>query len=96
MKDNRNVNRSQPDGEISRVMKQDWDERAIEDARWYINTLKRDQTDEEFDESGRPDAESFVFADPVFIAGADLREIAVARNRLRDRTDDPTSGGRFC
>ena len=70
-----NVNRSQPEGEVSRVMKHDWDERAIEDARWYINTLKRDQTDEEFGESGRPDVENFVFSDPTFIAGADLRTL---------------------
>lgn len=33
-------------------MKLDWDQRAAEDARWYINTVRRQQTEEEFDASG--------------------------------------------
>lgn len=33
-------------------MKEDWNRRAIENACWYINTLRLDQTEEEFDRTG--------------------------------------------
>jgi ubiquinone/menaquinone biosynthesis C-methylase UbiE len=33
-------------------MKEDWNRRAAENACWYINTLRLDQTEEEFDRSG--------------------------------------------
>src|SRR5205085_7878065 len=33
-------------------MKLEWDKRAQTAAKWYINTLSRQQTDEEFDASG--------------------------------------------
>jgi ubiquinone/menaquinone biosynthesis C-methylase UbiE len=33
-------------------MKDDWNSRAVENACWYINTLRLDQTEEEFDRSG--------------------------------------------
>jgi len=33
-------------------MKDDWNRRAVENACWYINTLRLDQTEEEFDRSG--------------------------------------------
>ena len=33
-------------------MKDDWNLRAVENACWYINTLRLDQTEEEFDRSG--------------------------------------------
>ncbi len=33
-------------------MKLGWDARAREDAKWFINTLRPDQTEEEFDETG--------------------------------------------
>lgn len=39
-------------------MKLDWDKRAAEDARWYINTVRRQQTEEEFDASGRHEVQS--------------------------------------
>lgn len=63
------------DHDFSRTMKQAWDERAREDARWYINTVKRAQTDEEFAASARPDVEKFIFADPIFIAGGELQQL---------------------
>ncbi len=33
-------------------MKRDWNDRARENAKWFINTAKLDQTEEEFDASG--------------------------------------------
>lgn len=33
-------------------MKEDWNRRAVENACWFINTLRLDQTEEEFDRSG--------------------------------------------
>lgn len=33
-------------------MKDDWNRRAVENACWYINTLRMDQTEEEFDQTG--------------------------------------------
>jgi ubiquinone/menaquinone biosynthesis C-methylase UbiE len=33
-------------------MKDDWNRRAVENACWYINTLRLDQTEEEFDRTG--------------------------------------------
>ncbi len=57
------------------AMKQDWDDRARENAKWYINTVKRDQSDEEFLASAKPDVEKFVFNDPVFTRGGDLKKM---------------------
>lgn len=33
-------------------MKEDWNQRAAENARWYINTARLDQTEEEFHQTG--------------------------------------------
>jgi ubiquinone/menaquinone biosynthesis C-methylase UbiE len=44
-------------------MKRDWDWRARENARWFINTYKLDQTEEEFDETGRRDLDRFILND---------------------------------
>ena len=41
-------------------MKRGWDQRAREDARWYINTLHRAQSEEEFDASGQHEVQSQV------------------------------------
>ncbi|NOT62453.1 MAG: class I SAM-dependent methyltransferase [Acidobacteria bacterium] len=43
-------------------MKRDWNERAERNAKWYINTYKLEQTDEEFDESAREDLRANFFA----------------------------------
>ena len=43
-------------------MKRDWNERAERNAKWYINTYKLDQTEEEFDESCREDLRANFFA----------------------------------
>ncbi len=47
------------------AMKRDWDDRAKENAKWYINTVRRDQSDDEFDATGLPEVLNFVLNDPV-------------------------------
>ena len=44
-------------------MKQDWDRRARQNAKWYINCAKWQQADREFDQSGRHDVDKLVLAD---------------------------------
>ncbi len=41
-------------------MKRDWDDRARSNAKWFINTYKLEQSDEEFGETGRLHSEQFV------------------------------------
>ncbi|MFN0088415.1 MAG: class I SAM-dependent methyltransferase, partial [Blastocatellia bacterium] len=55
--------------DLARVMKQDWDERAREDARWYINTLRHRQTDEEFDQTGCVEVDRLIRADLSLLTG---------------------------
>jgi SAM-dependent methyltransferase len=58
------------------VMKQDWDARAREDACWYINTLRRRQSEEEFDRTGAVEVERLVAADLRLLArGRDPRHL---------------------
>jgi SAM-dependent methyltransferase len=39
-------------GAFAQAMKSDWDQRARENARWFINTVRLDQTEDEFDATG--------------------------------------------
>lgn len=50
-------------------MKLDWDKRAAEDARWYINTVRRQQTEEEFDASGRHEVQSQIVDGLALLTG---------------------------
>jgi SAM-dependent methyltransferase len=45
------------------AMKQDWDARARENARWYINTISLEQSEEEFDQTGRREFEGLIIPD---------------------------------
>jgi ubiquinone/menaquinone biosynthesis C-methylase UbiE len=49
--------------DFAHIMKRDWDERAHHDAKWFINTLRFQQTDEEFDRTGMVEVERLVLAD---------------------------------
>lgn len=60
---------------FSRAMKHDWDSRAVENAKWFINTIKHEQSDDEFFTSGRPDVEKFVFNDPMLTAELDFKSV---------------------
>lgn len=52
-----------PIQQLADLMKQDWDCRARENAKWYINTYKLEQSDEEFYETARPDIDALLLAD---------------------------------
>lgn len=42
----------EPLEEVVQAMKRDWNERARENSKWYINTVRLDQSEEEFDATG--------------------------------------------
>lgn len=50
-------------------MKRDWNARARENAKWFINTWKLEQPDEEFYETARPDIQSLILADLERLTG---------------------------
>ena len=57
-------------------MKEDWNRRAVENARWYINTLRLDQSEEEFDRSGREGVEQWILPEiELLTQGADPRSL---------------------
>ncbi|MGE0101742.1 MAG: class I SAM-dependent methyltransferase [Blastocatellales bacterium] len=59
-------------------MKRDWDDRAREDARWYINSLRVNQTDDEFDRTGIVEVERLVLADlDLLTGGRDPRTLSL-------------------
>ncbi len=60
---------------LAAAMQRDWDARARENAKWYINTIKKDQSDLEFDASGKPEVNNFVLADPLLTAGRELKQL---------------------
>ena len=55
------------------AMKTDWDDRARENAKWYIATIRIDQSDEDFDRTGGPEVEKFVLSDPLLTRYRDLK-----------------------
>ena len=60
----------------SQRMKRDWDARAFENAKWYINTIKREQEDGEFDETGRHQVDALILSDlPLLTGGRDSRSL---------------------
>jgi SAM-dependent methyltransferase len=57
-------------------MKRDWDARAVENAKWYINTIKREQQDDEFDDTGRQQVEALILGDlQLLTAGQNPRSL---------------------
>ncbi len=62
--------------QLAREMKLDWDKRAAEDARWYINTVRRQQTEAEFDASGRHEVQSQIVESLALLTnGRDPRQL---------------------
>ena len=51
------------------LMKHEWDDRARQDARWFINTLRFQQTEEEFDQTGAFEVQRLVMADLSLLTG---------------------------
>ncbi len=61
-----------PVEDFTQQMKRDWNERAKEDARWFINSVRHGQTEGEFDESGRRDIEGWVRTElPILVGDRD-------------------------
>ncbi|MCI0663429.1 MAG: class I SAM-dependent methyltransferase [Acidobacteria bacterium] len=53
--------------ELAHIMKREWDERACLDAKWFINTLRFQQSEEEFDRSGAIEVERILEDDLGFL-----------------------------
>ncbi len=51
------------------MMKHDWDDRARQDAKWFINTLRFQQTEDEFDRTGIFEVNRLVIADLPLLTG---------------------------
>lgn len=51
------------------MMKHDWDDRARQDAKWFINTLRFQQTEDEFDQTGAFEVNRLVMADLKLLTG---------------------------
>ncbi len=59
-------------------MKKDWNERAEEDAKWFINTVSRNQSEAEFFESGRREVSEWWLPDfRDTLQGRDLSQLKV-------------------
>lgn len=54
-------------------MKTDWDDRARENAKWYIATIRVDQSDDDFYRTGGPEVWKFVLSDPLLTRHRDLQ-----------------------
>ncbi|MBI1759804.1 MAG: methyltransferase domain-containing protein [Acidobacteria bacterium] len=53
--------------DYSSVMKRDWNARARENAKWYINTVRVEQDEAEFDETGRAEVDKLLRAELGFL-----------------------------
>lgn len=60
------------------LMKHEWDDRARQDAKWFINTLRLQQSEEEFDQTGVFEVHRLVMADlPLLTGGLDPKTLRV-------------------
>lgn len=56
-------------GDFAEVMKRDWNRRAEENSRWYINTVRLDQTEAEFDATGLNEINTLILPELVLMTG---------------------------
>src|SRR5262245_6081558 len=64
--------------QFTELMKRDWNDRARENAKWFVNTAKLDQTDEEFDASGAREMEILVLPElSLMTEGRDPRGLSL-------------------
>lgn len=54
---------------VTSDMKHDWNKRAQENARWFINTWKVEQTEDEFDLTGRQDFDGLIRCELPLLTG---------------------------
>ncbi len=63
-------------GDFVDVMKRDWNQRAQENSKWFINTVRLDQTEDEFDATGLGEINSLILPELVLMTGGrDPREL---------------------
>jgi ubiquinone/menaquinone biosynthesis C-methylase UbiE len=55
--------------DFSWLMKREWDDRARQDAKWFINTLRFQQSEEEFDQTGAFEVQRLVAVDLPLLTG---------------------------
>jgi uncharacterized protein (TIGR03437 family) len=60
---------SQTAGDFAEVMKRDWNQRAQENSRWYINTVRLDQSEDEFDATGQNEINTLILPELVLMTG---------------------------
>jgi ubiquinone/menaquinone biosynthesis C-methylase UbiE len=66
------------DSELLSKMQREWDERARENARFYVNTAQQDWKDEDFFESGRSTVREEILTDMINICqGKDPKQMTV-------------------
>lgn len=56
-------------GDFAETMKRDWNERARENSRWYINTVRLDQTEAEFDATGLNEINTLILPELALLTG---------------------------
>lgn len=63
-------------GNFAEVMKREWNERASENSKWYINTVRMDQSEEEFDTTGQNEINTLILPELVLMTdGRDPKEL---------------------
>lgn len=63
---------------FAKVMKRDWNARALENAKWFINTISVDQSDQDFFDSGKKELQKWWLPDfREAFYGQDLKRLRV-------------------
>lgn len=69
------ISQTPPDS-FAEVMKREWNERARENSKWYINTVRLDQTEQEFDATGLNEINTLILPELVLLTeGRDPKEL---------------------
>lgn len=72
------VNQGEPESRLESKMREEWDARARENARYYVATDKQDWSDEDFFASGEEEVRNHVLSDMINICrGKDPRQMTV-------------------
>ncbi len=58
-----------PASNFAEVMKRDWNERARENSKWYINTVRMDQSEDEFDATGQNEINTLILPELKLMTG---------------------------
>ena len=62
----------------SQAMKRDWNDRARQDAKWFINTARLAQPEKDFDKDGARDVDRLVVSDLALLTqGKDPKQLRI-------------------